>query len=57
MWVTTIGPHWLHVAAEKKKSFRLKRKKKIVYVAMAFLAMKYTLNATAVKEIERRPQF
>ena len=28
MWVTTIGPHCLHVAAGKKKnSFRLKRKK------------------------------
>ena len=29
MRVTTIGPHWLHVAAGKKKSFRLKRKKNL----------------------------
>ena len=27
MWVTTIGPHWLHVAAEKKKFIQAQKKK------------------------------
>ena len=40
VWVTTIGPHWLHVAAGKKKFIQAQKKKNFfVYVAMAFLAM------------------
>ena len=40
VWVTTIGPHWLHVCGWKKKIHSgSKEKNFFVYVAMAFLAM------------------